>query len=102
VLTVSGLTGLLTQVPAGELIDMTQSKRALVGAGIAALSLALLIFVLRPDLPSISRSPGGGRQYSQAGYHRDQSRAGGAAGEMSEVAGKKGEYPVCLFAASGH
>jgi len=26
----------------------------------------------------------------------------GAAGEMSEVAGKKGEYPVCLFAASGH
>ena len=27
VLTVSGLTGLLTQVPAGELIDMTQSKR---------------------------------------------------------------------------
>jgi MFS family permease len=53
VLTVSGLSGLLTQVPAGELIDMTQSKRALVGAGIAALGLALLIFVLRPDLPSI-------------------------------------------------
>jgi MFS family permease len=53
VLTVSGLTGLLTQVPAGELIDMTQSKRALVGAGIAALSLALLTFVLRLDLPSI-------------------------------------------------
>jgi hypothetical protein len=26
----------------------------------------------------------------------------GAAGEMSEVASKKGEYPVCLFAASGH
>jgi hypothetical protein len=25
-----------------------------------------------------------------------------AAGEMSEVASKKGEYPVCLFAASGH
>jgi MFS family permease len=44
---------LLTQVPAGELIDMMQSKRALVGAGIAALGLALLIFVLRSDLPSI-------------------------------------------------
>jgi hypothetical protein len=67
VLTVSGLTGLLTQVPAGELIDMTQSERALVGAGIAALSLALLIFVLRPDLPSNlrrSRSPGGGQASS--------------------------------------
>jgi MFS family permease len=53
VLTVTALAGLLTQVPAGELIDMTESKRALVGAGIAALGLALLIFMLRPDLPSI-------------------------------------------------
>jgi len=53
VLTVSGLAGLMTQVPAGELIDMMQSKRALVAAGIAALSLALLIFVLRPDPSSI-------------------------------------------------
>jgi hypothetical protein len=31
VLTASALAGLLTQVPAGELIDMVQSKRALVG-----------------------------------------------------------------------
>lgn len=53
VLTVSGLAGLLTQVPAGELIDVMQSKRALVAAGIVVLSLALLIFVLRPDLSSI-------------------------------------------------
>jgi MFS family permease len=56
VLTVSGLSGLLTQVPAGELIDMTQSKRALVGAGIAALGLALLIFVLRPDLLCVPKT----------------------------------------------
>jgi MFS family permease len=53
VLTVTALSGLLTQVPAGELIDITESKRALVGAGIAALGLSLLIFMLRPDLPSI-------------------------------------------------
>jgi MFS family permease len=53
VLTVSGLAGLLTQVPAGELIDMTKSKRTLVGTGTAAVILALLIFGLRPDFPSV-------------------------------------------------
>jgi MFS family permease len=53
VLSVSGIAGLLTQVPAGDLIDMRQSKRALVGTGIAAVTLALLIFALRSDFPSI-------------------------------------------------
>jgi len=53
VLTVSGLAGLLTQVPAGELIDMAKSKRALIGTGTAAVTLALLIFGLRSDFPSI-------------------------------------------------
>jgi len=53
VLTVSGLAGLLTQVPAGELIDMAKSKRTLVGTGTAAVILALLIFGLRPDFPSV-------------------------------------------------
>jgi MFS family permease len=53
-LTVGGLAGLLTQVPAGELIDVVKSKRVLVGAGTAAGSLALLIFALRPDFPSVA------------------------------------------------
>jgi MFS family permease len=53
-LTVSGLAGLLTQVPAGELIDMVKSKRALVAAGIVAVSLALLIFGVRPAFPSVA------------------------------------------------
>jgi len=53
VLTVSGLAGLLTQVPAGELIDMAKSKRTLVGTGTAAVILALLIFGLRPDCQSV-------------------------------------------------
>jgi MFS family permease len=53
VLTASGFAGLLTQVPAGELIDMVKSKRALVGTGTAAVSLAVLIFGLRPDFPSV-------------------------------------------------
>src|SRR5262249_50376314 len=52
VLTVGGLAGLLTQVPAGDVIDTAESKRALVGTATVALTLALLIFVLRPDLPS--------------------------------------------------
>jgi len=53
VLTASGLAGLLTQVPAGELIDMTKSKLALVGTGLAALVLAALIFALQPSFPSV-------------------------------------------------
>jgi MFS family permease len=52
-LTVSGFAGLLTQVPAGELIDMAKSKRALIGTGTVAVTLALLIFGLRSDFPSI-------------------------------------------------
>jgi MFS family permease len=52
VLTISGLAGLLTQVPAGELVDMVRSKRALVGVGAAAAILALSIFGLRVDFPS--------------------------------------------------
>lgn len=53
VLTASGLAGLLTQIPAGELIDMVKSKRALVGAGAAAIALGLLTLGLRPDFSSV-------------------------------------------------
>ena len=53
VLTAGGLAGLLTQIPGGELIDMIRSKRMLVGAGIAAIILGVLIFALRPDFPSV-------------------------------------------------
>jgi MFS family permease len=52
ILTIGGLAGLFTQIPAGELIDMVRSKRALVGVGAAAAVLALLIFGLRVDFPS--------------------------------------------------
>jgi MFS family permease len=53
VLTASGLAGLLSQVPAGELIDIVKSKRAIVGAGTAAVILVVLTFRLRPDFPSV-------------------------------------------------
>jgi MFS family permease len=53
ILTVSGLAGLLTQIPAGELIDMVKSKRVLVGTGAAAVTLGILTLGLRPDFSSV-------------------------------------------------
>jgi MFS family permease len=53
VLTVGGLAGLLTQIPAGELIDMVRSKRVLVGAGAAAVTSGILLLALRPDFSSL-------------------------------------------------
>ena len=54
ILTISGLAGLVTQVPAGELIDVITSKRALFGAAAATLALALVIFGLRSDFASVA------------------------------------------------
>lgn len=53
VLTASGLAGLSTQVPAGELIDMAKSKRALIAIGTVAVVVAALIFALEPSFPSV-------------------------------------------------
>src|SRR6516165_5315681 len=52
-LTIGGLASLLAQVPGGELIDMVQSKRALLGASIAALTLALLLLAVSADKPAL-------------------------------------------------
>src|SRR6201989_1053041 len=54
ILTISGLAGLATQVPAGELIDVIGSKRALFGAAAGAAGLGLMDFCLRSDFPSIA------------------------------------------------
>ena len=53
VLTASGLAGLLSQVPAGEIIDLVSWRRMLIGVGAAGVTLALLIFALRPDFPFV-------------------------------------------------
>jgi MFS family permease len=53
VLTASGFAGLLTQVPAGEIIDIVSSRRTLIGVGTAAITLALLIFAFRPEFPFV-------------------------------------------------
>src|SRR6516165_12060766 len=54
ILTIGGLAGLTTQVPAGELIDMIGSKRALFGAAASAAAVALTILGLRSDFPSVA------------------------------------------------
>src|SRR5215469_16054121 len=54
ILTIGGLAGLATQVPAGELIDMVAAKRALLGIAATAVALALTIFGLRSDFSSVA------------------------------------------------
>jgi hypothetical protein len=54
ILTAGGLASLFTQVPAGELIDMSRSKRALLGLATGAVILGVLVFGLRPDFPPSS------------------------------------------------
>jgi MFS family permease len=53
VLTAAGVAGLLTQVPAGELLDLVQSKRALVGAASGLVALAALILGLWPNFSAV-------------------------------------------------
>lgn len=53
VLTAGGLAGLASQVPAGELLDIVRSKRALVGAGSLAVAVAALILGLSRSFPAI-------------------------------------------------
>jgi predicted MFS family arabinose efflux permease len=47
-LTVGGIAGILTQTPAGGLVDFLRSKRALVGVGVAALAGGALLIALFP------------------------------------------------------
>jgi MFS family permease len=47
-LTVGGIAGILMQTPAGELVDRLRSKRALIGAGIAAVAVGAMAIALMP------------------------------------------------------
>jgi MFS family permease len=53
VLTASGLTGLLFQVPGGELLDVVRSKRPLVALGVATIACAALILAFRPSFTAV-------------------------------------------------
>ena len=48
-LTVGGIAGILTQTPAGALVDFLRSKRALGGVGVAALAAGALLIALFPS-----------------------------------------------------
>jgi MFS family permease len=53
VLTVSGLTGVALHTPIGALIDATRFKRALLVAGVAALTASALAIAWRPAVPVV-------------------------------------------------
>src|SRR5262249_47000859 len=53
VLTASGLAGLLSQLPGGELLDTVPSKRAVVVAGVAMVAVSAIIITLQPSFPLV-------------------------------------------------
>ena len=52
-LTVGGIAGILTQAPAGALVDHLRPKRALIAAGIVALAVGALLVALVPTFWSV-------------------------------------------------
>jgi MFS family permease len=52
-LTVGGIAGILTQTPAGALVDRLRSKRALIAAGIVALAAGALLIAFLPTFWSV-------------------------------------------------
>jgi MFS family permease len=54
VLTASGLAGLLSQLPGGELLDIVRSKRAFVAAGAAIVAISAIIISFQPSFPLVS------------------------------------------------
>jgi MFS family permease len=53
VLTASGLVGLLGQLPGGELLDVSRSKRFLVALGAIMVAVGALVIALWPSLPVV-------------------------------------------------
>src|ERR1700678_741582 len=52
-LTVGGIAGILTQTPAGALVDRLRSKRTLIAAGIVALAAGALLIAFVPTFWSV-------------------------------------------------
>ena len=53
VLTVSGIAGLLAQLPGGELLDFVRSKRALVALGVTLTTISALIIAFQASFPLV-------------------------------------------------
>jgi MFS family permease len=54
VLTASGIAGLLSQLPGGELLDKIRSKRAVVAIGVFTVALSALVIAFRPSFALVS------------------------------------------------
>jgi predicted MFS family arabinose efflux permease len=52
-LTVGGIAGILTQTPAGALVDRLRSKRALIAAAVVALAVGALLIAFLPNFWSV-------------------------------------------------
>jgi len=52
-LTVGGIAGILTQTPAGALVDWLRAKRALIAAGVVALAVGALLIAFVPTFWSV-------------------------------------------------
>jgi MFS family permease len=53
VLTASGLAGLLSQIPGGELLDIVRSKRALVVMGATMVAISAIVIAFEPTFPLV-------------------------------------------------
>jgi MFS family permease len=53
VLSASALAGLLSQMPGGELLDTTRSKRAVLALGVFMVALSAVIIEFRPSFPLV-------------------------------------------------
>src|SRR6476469_6130349 len=53
VLSVGGFAGLLSQLPGGELLDVTRSKRLLVALGASVVALSALVIAFWPTVPVV-------------------------------------------------
>ena len=53
VLSVSGIAGLLSQLPGGELLDSSRSKRFLLALGAVVVAVSVLVMALWPILPVV-------------------------------------------------
>jgi MFS family permease len=53
VLSASTFAGLLSQVPGGELLDATRSKRAILALGVLVVALSAIIIEFRPTFPLV-------------------------------------------------
>jgi MFS family permease len=53
VLSASGLAGLLSQLPGGELLDTIRSKRALIVVGVTMVAISAIIITVQPSFPLV-------------------------------------------------